>query len=374
VSGAARILVSGMVSGDPNHGGAAWAVLQYVLGLRELGHDVCLVEPVRSASMPAATPYFLSVVDRFGLRDRAALLDSDTRATAGLTYTDICEFARTADVLFNVSGMLTDTAVLGAVPRRVYLDLDPAFNQLWHESGIDMRFDGHTHFATVGQTIGQPACGVPTCGREWIHTLPPVVLSQWPVTPLPSDHRGWTTVGHWRAYGSIEAGGVQYGQKAHSLRRLMALPGLTDEPLEIAMAIDPAEARDRASLAANDWRVIDPGTVAATPDGYRAFVQASKGELGVTKSGYVVSRCGWFSDRSACYLASGRPVLAQDTGFSGALPAGEGLIAFDTVEEAAAALENLSAHYDRHARRAREIAGDCLRSDRVLTRLLSLAA
>lgn len=368
-----------MIAGDPHQGGATSAVLQYVLGLRSLGHDVYFVEPIapallrpHGAPLPASVNagYFYEVATHFDLTTRAALLQQGTRETVGLSYANLLEAARRCDVLINVSGMLTDPWLLEGIPRRVYLDLDPAFNQLWHAiEGIDMRFDGHTHFVTVGQAIGSPDCMVPTCGRTWIQTLQPVVLSEWPMTRGDS-RAAWTTVGHWRGYGSIHYRGVLYGQKAHSLRRFMELPGRTQGPFHLALAIDPAEVNDLWALRANGWDLIDPASVAGTPSRYRHFIQRSKGELGIAKSGYVESRCGWFSDRSVCYLASGRPVVAQETGFSRFLPTGEGLFAFSTVEDARAAIETVSLDYDRHCRGARDIAESHFRAELVLGRLL----
>jgi hypothetical protein len=374
-----RILVSGMVAGDPGQGGATWAVLQYALGLRDLGHDVFLVEPIAPRSIrPDATEladsvnahYFHAVSSRFGLHGRAALLRQDTGETVGLSYPEIVRAAATTDVLLNVSGMLRDPNLRGPIPCQVYLDLDPAFNQLWYAvEGIDVGFDGHTHFVTVGNAIGQATCAVPTCGRTWIPTLQPILLSEWPVTPGDAL-APWTTIGNWRGYGSIESGGVHFGQKAHSQRRFMGVPRRTAESFLLALAIHSGEVNDLAALKENGWGLVDPAEVSATPDDYRRFIRGSKAEFGIAKSGYVVSRCGWFSDRSVCYLASGRPVLAQDTGFSGAIPAGGGLVAFSTEEEAIAGIEAISSDYEHHARAAREVAEACFDSKRVLSRLL----
>ncbi len=373
-----RVIVSGMVAGDPHQGGATWAVLQYVLGLRELGHEVFLIEPLPQKLLePGAGPtaatvaaqYFRDVVARFDLTSRAALLRQDSGETIGLSYRDLVETARSADLLINVSGMLTDPRLLEPIPRRLYLDLDPAFNQLWHAvDAVDVRFDGHTHFATVGCLIGTPVCDVPTCGRTWLPTLQPIVLSEWPVTPCPPG-AAWTTVGNWRGYGSIHHRGVVYGQRAHSFRRFFDLPGLTRARLEPALSIHPAEVKDLAALSAHGWTLADP-FLSATPDGYRQFIQTSKGELGIAKSGYVESRCGWFSDRSVCYLASGRPVVAQDTSFGAYLPTGAGLLAFGTAEEAAAAVDAASGNFEAHSRWARELAQAHFNSDRVLSTLL----
>src|SRR5262249_5086828 len=157
------------------------------------------------------------------------------------------------------------------------------------------------------------------------------------------------------SYGSIEHDGVFYGQKAHSLRPLFDLPTRTDERFAPALAIDPGDHADRSALAANGWQVLDPIDAAATPDRYRRFVRGSKAEFGIAKSGYVTSRCGWFSDRSVCYLASGRPVIAQETGFGQFLPTGTGLFAFETSDDVLAAIAALREDYARHARAARAI-------------------
>jgi hypothetical protein len=365
----ARIVVSGMVAGVPGQGGASWSVLQYVLGFRRLGHDVYLIEPV--AELDAASDdYFHRLVAEFGLEGSAALVRAGTRDTAGLAYDELVRVAEGADVLVNVSGMLTDERLIEPIPVRIYLDLDPAFNQLWQAvSGIDMRFGAHTHFVTVGQSIGAPACTVPTCGLDWLPTLQPVVLERWPYAN-GIVHDAATTVANWRGYGSVEHDGVLYGQKAHSLRLLLDLPALTQERLLLALAIHPDEKPDLAALEAKRWRLLDPAEVAATPAAYQAFVQGSKAEVGIAKSGYVLSRCGWFSDRSACYLASGRPVVAQDTGFSEHLPTGEGLFAFTTAEEAGGALDEVAGDYERHRRAARGLAEEHFDSDRVLASLL----
>jgi hypothetical protein len=380
VSGAKRtILLSGMIAADPHQGGATWAVLQYLLGLRRLGHAVFFVEPVpASALQPAgatladstSAAYFRQVCAAFGLGESAALLCPGTRQTVGLPYDRLRDVARRADVLINISGMLTDPELTERIPVRAYLDLDPAFVQLWHATqGIDMRFAGHTHFVTVGLALGSPDCPVPTCGLAWIPTLPPVVLEHWPVAG-PIVHDGLTTVGNWRGYGSIGYEGVFYGQKVHSLRALLRLPTLTREKFLPAFAIHPGESRDLEALAANGWRLLDPVEVAGTPQRYQKFLQGSRAEFGIAKSGYVASRCGWFSDRSVCYLACGRPVLAQETGFSRFLPSGAGLFAFVTEHDVLVALEAINADYSRHTRAARALAEEYFDSDKVLNKLL----
>ena len=365
-----RIAVSGMIAAVPHHGGATWAVLQYLLGFRELGHEVVFVEqvdPDADLAHSESTGYMRAVAERFGLEDSWALLAAGTQRTAGLPYDALTAFARDADVLVNISGILTDENLMGAARVKVYLDLDPAFNQLWHAQGIDMHFGGHDRFVTVGQAIGTATCTVPTSGIDWIPTVPPVVLAHWPVSPGGND---FTTIGNWRGYGSVEHEGVHYGQKAHSMRAYMGLAARTDAPFRLALDVHPGETPDVEALDRNGWQIVAPSSVAADPDSYRDFIAGSQAELGISKSGYVLSRCGWFSDRSACYLATGKPVVAQDTGFGAFLPTGEGLLSFATEDDALAAVEAVRADYDRHAHAARDIAEQHLDSRKVLARLL----
>lgn len=369
-----KILLSGMVAGDPHQGGASWAVLQYVAGLEDLGHEVMLVEPVPAESLDpagAVASYFRGLPL---IEGRAALLGSGTDRTLGLSYPQLLEFSRGADLLLNVSGMLRDEKLLDAIPVRAFLDLDPGFNQVWQLTGSEMGFDLHTHFATVGVRIGSESCPIPTLGRNWIPTLPPVALPHWPAADAEPERDALTSVGHWRSYGSIEYDGVHYGQRAHSLRQLVQLPQRSEARFELALGIHPDEVADLRALRENGWNLVNPFEVAGSPAAYAAFVRGSAAELSVAKSGYVASRSGWFSDRSACYLASGRPVVAQDTGFAQLLPAGEGLLAFETTTEAAAAVEEVASDPGRHGRAARSLAEAHLDSRKVLSRLLERLA
>ena len=373
-----KILLAGMVAGDPWQGGATWAVFQYLLGLRRLGHDVLLVEPVKADSLrPFGSTLAASDNARYFSHlpfirgdSGSALLLAGSEESVGKPYDAVVEFAWEADLLLDISGMLSrEERLVEPIPVRAFVDLDPGFNQVWQESGEDMGLDAHNRFVTVGQAIGSATCPVPTCGVIWIPTLPPVVLEHWASAPDPRRD-AFTTVGHWRSYGSIEYEGVHYGQRAHSLRELVSLPARTSARFQLALGIHPDEVRDIEALEAGGWELLDPREVAGTPGAYHDFVGESKAELGVAKSGYVASRCGWFSDRSACYLGSGRPVLAQDTGFGEFLPAGEGVIAFSTLDEAAAGVEEMESDWERHGRAARALAEEHLDSDKVLGRLL----
>ncbi|HVD41650.1 MAG TPA: hypothetical protein VNC16_11705 [Solirubrobacterales bacterium] len=367
-----KILFAGMVAGDPHQGGATWAVIQYVLGLRELGHEILLVEPISRQRLEGDSrilPYFHGLA---WLEGGAALWDETEGSVDGLASERVLDFAAEADLLVNVSGMLRDERLLGSIPVRAFLDLDPGFNQVWQETGSEMGFDLHTHFLTVGQRLGEADCAVPDCGRDWLPTLPPVALRHWPRAAAPPREDAYTSVGHWRSYGSVEHEGIHYGQRAHSLRRLIDLPRRSDARYLLALGIHPDEKDDLEALEANGWDLVDPYRVAGDTSSYAEFVRGSKGELCVAKSGYVDSRSGWFSDRSACYLASGRPVVAQETGFSSRLPTGEGLHAFVTAADAAAAVETIEADPAKHAKAARELAEEYLDSAKVLPRMLDL--
>lgn len=369
-----RIAVSGMVAAEPGQGGAAWAVLQYLLGLQRLGHEVLLVEPVRRADPgepfpPArALAYLQAVAAEVGLEE-FTLVSGDGLRSAPIPPPRLQEEMRSVDLLLNVSGMLRAPALLEPVPVRAYLDLDPFFNQLWHLQGADMSFAGHTHFVTIATGIGSAENEVPTLDLDWIETLPPVVLDHWPRVTAPAKAT-FTSVGHWRSYGPIEHEGRRYGMRAHSLRGLIDLPRRTPAEMALALGIHESERADIEALEGNGWKLLDPAAVAATPGRYRDLIRSSTGEIGIAKEGYVLSRSGWFSDRSASYLASGRPVVAQDTGFGRALPTGEGLLAFADTDGAAAALEDVLARPGAHEDAARAIAEDLLDSDRVLGRLL----
>ncbi len=376
--GAVTVMVSGMVAGTPGQAGASWSVLQWVLGLRELGHRVILVEEVSPGRLrPAETPlgesenarYFQEFTGGLGVADSACLLASGTTETTGLGFRDVVRAAGECDCLLNISGTLKDPRILGEIPRRAYVDVDPAFTQLWDLQGHDLGLDRHDRFLTLGLSIYSRGCPVPTGGRRWVSMFPPVVLSRWPVAEEPPE-RPFTTVVNWRGYGSVEHDGVFYGQKVHSFRRFFPLPAATGEEFELACGISPEETEDVAALRRYGWKLVDPSTVAGTAKSYRSFVSSSAAELNVAKRGYVASGCGWFSDRSACYLASGRPVVAQDTGLPDALGRGEGFLTFSTLEEAAEAVAEVRDAYPRHCKAARGFAEEHLDSRKVLTTML----
>jgi len=377
-----EILVAGSLAQRPGYGGHAWVFLQYLMGFRRLGWDVLFVdrlEPgmcVDARGAPCGPEqsvnlaFLLGVMREFGLEDDVAVLYDRGREVIGPPRHRLLDRARRSALLLDVMGYLDDEAVLGAAPRRVLLDIDPGFGQMWQALGLHELFRDHDDYVTVGQNIGAPGCAVPDCDIRWITTRPPVVLEQWPAGP--GGDRGFTSVATWRGpFAPVIYQGITYGLRVHEHRRLLEVPQRTGERFELALDIDEADASDVALLRRGGWSLVPPSAVAGTPSAYRRYIQASTAEFMVAKQMYVRARTGWFSDRSACYLASGRPVVAQDTGLTGRVPTGEGLLTYTTAEEAAAAVEEVCGDYGRHARAARSLAEDWFDSDRVLGRLLA---
>jgi hypothetical protein len=275
--------------------------------------------------------------------------------------------------LVNLSGHL-DGRLRDAFRTRIYVDIDPGFTQIWHEQGLlGDSLERHTKHFTIGENIGTAFCDVPTGGFRWRPTRQPVVLDQWPLSPAPDSSR-FTTVANWRGpYGPVEWNGHTYGLKAHEFRRFIDLPRRASASFELALSIDPADETDRTALLEHGWNLTDPVVASATPRAFRDFIANSGAEFSVAQGMYVDSQCGWFSDRSVRYLAAGRPVVVQDTGFARSLPVGEGLLAFGTTEEAADAIISATQGGDRHARAARLLAEGLFDSDRVLTECCAAA-
>ncbi len=285
---------------------------------------------------------------------------------AGPPLKDLLALAPEA-VLVNMSGHLTLPSLLRAFRSRVYVDADPGFTQIWHAQGHSgARLEGHDLHFTIGELIGTPECSVPTGGIDWKHVRQPVVLEDWPVVRSDALER-LTTIATWRGpFGPLEHDGQTYGNKVHEFRKLIELPRRSPHRFELALDIHPAEERDLEALRSNGWSIVDPREVARTPDQFRAYVQGSDAEFSVAQGVYVGTRCGWFSDRTVRYLASGKPALVQDTGFSRTLPVGEGLVPFESLDEAVAGAADIAARYAEHAVAARRIAEERFAAEVVL--------
>jgi hypothetical protein len=376
------IVVSGAIANKLNQGGEAWVRLSYLLGLRRLGFRVRFLEQIAPGACvddegkPAAfetsanRAYFAAVMDEFGLSDSATLLATGPEGGASIPR-NLLALADSSDALLNISGHLAVEPLLQRFRNKVLIDIDPGFTQFWHAAGnAGARLTGHDWYFTIGENIGSPDCPIPLSGVEWRATRPPVVLGEWPVTPASQPPR-FTTIANWRgSYGPVQFGERTFGQKVHEFRKVVELPTRVSTIFEIALNIHAGDHKDRTALEANGWRITDPLIAAGTPDAFRRYVQESGAEFSVAQGIYVDTDSGWFSDRTTRYLASGKPVLVQDTGFSRSLPTGQGLVAFRTLEEAVRGAESIVADYAGHCRAAREIAERYFDSDVVLGRLM----
>jgi hypothetical protein len=378
-------IVAGAVANKPLNGGESWVRLSWLLGLRRLGFDVCFVELLDTATCiddagrPAAfassanLAQFERAVDEFALQGAVALLDARGERLYGLDTDELGERFADAEVLFDLSGHLGELDLARRARRRVYVDLDPGFTQAWHaDPALGFTLAGYDHYVTVALNLGTPVCAIPTAGLQWIPTLPPVVLEQWRSEPAALDPYRFTTVASWRSpHGSIELDGRTLGLKHHEMRRLLELPQrVAGAQFELALDIHPADAADREALEAHGWEIVAPRRVAGTARAFREYVRGSSAEISAAQPAYVETASGWFSDRTAAYLAAGRPALVQDTGIGASLPLGEGLLTFSSPREAADGARRILADPLAHAEAARALAERHLDSDLVLGRLL----
>ena len=379
---ARRILLSGSIAGHPvGYGGNTWAFLQWVLGFRRLGFDVFYVEERQGKDLmdenlqpapfetSANARSFRRLIDRFELGDRAALLEAGTSAHVGLSREDIAKVAGEVDLFLNQFGAYT--SVLDRVRRSVYLDIDPGHTQIWQEQyGVDMRLRGHDLYLTIGLNLGEPGCPLPTCGIQWEKTLFPIVLSEWETTEPPGS--AFTTVASWRDYSWVEWQGVWFAQKAEAIKAIIGLPRRAPVPIELCLSIADSDP-ELPLLRDHGWRLAAPRDRVGDPDAYRRYIHGSRGEFSPVRPICSLGQTGWFSDRSGCYLASGRPVVMEDTGLGRHVPVGSGLLTYSDLDGAVRCLEAVERDYARHAAAAREFAREHLDSDRVLSRILALA-
>ena len=399
----ASIVVGAALSRRPLNGGGPWARLQWILGLRRLGFDVYVIDQLDRGSCTDAEgavtsfersvnlAYFRQIVEEFQLEGSAALVYDAGEAVEGATPAELLSRAAAADLLINHNGTLGLEPLLQRFRRKAYIDVDPGFTQF---SGApasgNSSLDGYDTYFTMGGNIGTKACLIPTGGIHWRPIRPPVVLDEWP-SSLEGDLSRFTTVTTWRGhpFGSRQHGGRTFGLKADELLKFVELPARVEQRFEIALNLnapkpllpqDPyppqLESREREDvelLRRWGWLLVDPRVAAPDPLAFRRYVRQSGGEFSAAKGIYVETRSGWFSDRTACYLASGKPVLIQNTGFDRTLPVGEGLVPFSTIEEAAAGARRIAADYDAHCAAARSIAEEYFASDEVLGRMLDEA-
>ena len=366
-----NILFAGIMARYP-FGGVAWCSLMYLLGLRQLGHRVfyiedtgeCVYDPVqntRATDPTYGTTYIRDALAPFGLDRDWAFVNYDG-SYHGRTKAEVERFCAEADVFLDLSGgswFWRDE--YARIPHKAFIDSDPTFTQLaiakaepWYVDFFK-RFD---RLYTFGANIGTPQSAVPVGDFTWRKTWQPVCADLWDAGQPPRDR--FTTVMTWQIESFADVG----GNKDQEFVKYIDLPSQTGQKFELAVN------GPKDLLRGHGWETVDAMHVSRTPWEYRDYIHGSKAEFGVAKHTYVSSRSGWFSDRTECYLASGRPALVQDTGWSAHLPAGEGLLSFSSVDEALAGIDRINSDYPAHARRAKDLAREYFDVSRVLPRLL----
>jgi hypothetical protein len=379
-----RLVVLGMMGRCP-FGGQTWLYLNWIRGLSRSGHEVWYVEddtvwpydPERDAitdDCSYAVRHVARALERAGLPGRWAFRLADRRGACwGVSERELDELYRSCDALLNIGGATDLRESQLAAPLRVYLETDPVIAELRLASGdkhTRLAFANHQIIATYGENYGNPDCKVPLNGIRYLKTRQPVDLELWPMA-YDREARYFTTIGHYRQTGNdVEhKGEVYYWSKHHEWEKFLDLPRRTGQPLELAMM--PDDATDRERLAAHGWRLVSPVRMSLDVFGaYRAYFRHSRGEFTVAKDQNVRLRSGWFSERDACYLASGKPVVAQDTGFSNILPTGQGLFAVTDTDEARVAIDAINREYRRHCEAARALAEEHFEATRVACRFL----
>jgi len=378
-----RIIVLGYIVRAPL-GGLAWHHLQYVMGLTQLGHDVffvedsddypCCYDPVRNIKGKDPTlglRFAKRTFDSVELGDRWAYYDAHTSNWLGPCGDRILDICAAADLLLNLSGMNPLRPWLMGIPVRCLIDTDPVFMQIRHltdPEAWNLALQ-HTAFFSFGENIGQAMSSIPDDGLPWQVTRQPVVLEAWQSTPGPSKGM-FSTVMLWDSYQARDYNGRRYGLKSDSFGPYMDLPEKAGPIFELAVGSPSAPG---PVLAGKGWAVRDPREPTRDLWTYQGYIRRSKAEFSVAKHGYVVSCSGWFSERSAVYLASGRPVLVQDTGFSEWLETGNGVIPFNTLDDALAGIEAINSRYEFHCRSARAVAEAFFDAKNVLPRLIESA-
>ena len=383
-----KIVVTGLIATYPL-GGVAWDYLAYVRGLRGLGHDVFYLEDTgqwlydpRAGTFTDDASYniahLVDTLSRAGesMRRRWSLRAPDG-SYHGAARAEVERFCCSADLFLNVSGSCWLREEYRGARRIAYLDSDPCYSQaklLAVEQGTateDQAYSvglirAHHCFLTFAENINDPECAIPHCGLRWLPTRQPIVLDDWPFTFSP-DARAYTTVMSWKTDVTLpNLAGITYGGKDVEFMKFIDLPAHVGARLEVALS----GTAPRQELQRRGWHLVDAYEKSRTLDAYRDYLRGSRAEWSIAKNAYVASRSGWFSTRSAAYLALGKPVVVQDTGFRGHYPTGEGLFAFSSSGEAGAAIARIESNYRHHCDAARALAEQEFAAERVLRRLL----
>lgn len=363
--------------------GVAWQAVHHVVGLTRLGYDVYYIE---DSGAPPYDPRIESVVEdcsynvafvqrmmeRFGLGDHWCYWDVARNLCHGLSREKLLRLYGEADALLNLCGATRLREEHLRCPMRIYVETDPAYEQIKLVQGNPQTrtfLEAHTHHFTYGENLGNPDCPIPLEQCDWKTTRPPVVLDLWDYR-FASEAERFTTVATWKNVSKdiVFAGERYYWSKHVNFLRFQNLPQLTSQKFELALGTSDAERM--ALLRQKGWFLTDSYQQSYDLEPYQHYLYGSRGEFTVSKDLVVRTRCGWFSDRSVCYLAAGKPVITQDTGFGKFIPTGRGLFAFTTMEDVLAAVDEINADYAAHCRAAREVAREYFATDKVLQKLL----
>lgn len=390
-----KIIVGGFIGILPA-GGVTWDYVQYPVGFSMLGHDVYYIEDTRLYPVyqkagsswddcSAAVAHVKNVMDYFGMKHKWAYRDEASGQCFGLSVAEIKNICTTADVFVNIScsTFLRDEYL--KIPVRILIDSDPMFTQIQYDStqmftpgepgGMKAMIDAHNYLFTFGENIGATDCRIPVAGLTWHTTRQPVCLNYWkPGEHVSSLSAPFTTLMNWTAGKQLQYNGEAWGQKDIEFKKVLSLPHLVSD-INFSAIVNQTggttKAFNKEDIENSGWKILDAAIHAGTWQSYQQFIGGSLGEFSVAKETYVKANTGWFSCRSACYLAAGKPVVTQDTRWSKFLPTGLGLFAFTDLKTAKNAVEEVLANYKIHALHAREIAEEYFDSNKVLGRLLS---
>ncbi len=358
--------------------------MAYPAGFKNLGHEVYLMEHVGpnrcTDSNNQQVPFelwdgrlhFEAVARAYGIWPRCCLIYQGGKKTYGMSFREAVKVANRCDLLITRSGQIHKAPeIFNRARHRAYFDGNPGNTQIQYEQcgGEFEALDQYDFLFTLGLNMGTASCDIPTGTSKWHPMIRPVFLPMWPVR-CDADNKRFTTISTWRGRAAIEWHGAFSGEKSTNWLKFLALPKQTDHEFEIALRMNSADAQsDRALFQKNGWRLTNPGELRNLND-YQNYIGESRAEFSVAHNRYVESSTGWFSDRSALYLASGKPVLVQSTGIESHLPTGKGLLTFKRIEEAVAGAEEINRNYSGHCKAAREIAEAYFDSDKVLTKIL----
>lgn len=385
-----KIIVGGYIGLFPT-GGATWDYLQYPLGLKNLGHDVYYIEDTMSYPLyqsenqawddaSESINYLRKVMEAYGFKYRWAYRDIASNQCYGITENELLNICNTADVFINIScsTFLRDEYL--RIPNRILIDSDPMFTQIQYElekAGLEYKnattrymLENHNYLFTFGENIGQADCRIPLLGFSWHTTRQPICLDLW-----KNNNSGisFTSIMNWSNRKKFIYNNEEWGQKDVEFRKFMTIPAFLKDILFEIVVNKPANKDsefDIEKIKSYGWKVLNPKTTVADSEQYRNFIFNSAAEFSIAKETYVKSNCGWFSCRSACYLAAGKPVITQETGWSKFIPTGKGLFAFNDLESGVEAAQVVSKDLKIHSKSAITLANEYFDSDKVLGDML----